>query len=64
MTDDLGRKLFEEAVKGGEGKGKKGKGKKGKGAAPARLSSEEERTLSRSVREQSKKRRLEGRAHL
>lgn len=58
LTDALGRKLFEEAVKGEEGKGK------GKVAAPARLSSEDEKSLSRSVTEQKRRRRLEGRAHL
>ncbi|KAL2146938.1 hypothetical protein VTI28DRAFT_1665 [Corynascus sepedonium] len=60
LTDALGRKLFEDAVRGAEGKGK-GKGKVG---APARLSSEEEKSLSRSVMEQRRRRRLEGRAHL
>jgi hypothetical protein len=59
LTDELGRKLFEEAVRGETvGKGK------GKAAAPARLSSEEERSLRRSVREQRRKRQLGGRAHL
>ncbi|KAL2018491.1 hypothetical protein VTK56DRAFT_776 [Thermocarpiscus australiensis] len=57
LTDQLGRRLFEEAVSGEEGKGK------GKGT-PARLSDEEERSLSLSVREQRRRRRLEGRAHL
>lgn len=60
LTDALGRKLFEDTVRGAEGKGK-GKGKVG---APARLSSEEEKSLSRSVMEQRRRRRLEGRAHL
>lgn len=63
MTDELGRKLWEEAVRGEEGGKGKGKGK-GKAAAPARLSSEEERSLSRTMREQRRKRSLEGRAHL
>ncbi|KAL2177042.1 acyltransferase-domain-containing protein [Thermothelomyces heterothallicus CBS 202.75] len=58
LTDALGRKLFEEAISGEEGKGK------GKAAAPARLSREDERSLSRSVMEQKRRRRLEGRAHL
>ncbi|KAK4249214.1 hypothetical protein C7999DRAFT_39630 [Corynascus novoguineensis] len=58
LTDALGRKLFEDAVRGAEGKGK------GKVGAPARLSSEEEKSLSRSVMEQRRRRRLEGRAHL
>jgi hypothetical protein len=61
LTDELGRKLFEEAVRGEEGKSKG----KGKGVvAPVRLSSEDERSLSRSVAEQKRRRRLEGRAHL
>ncbi|KAK4236220.1 hypothetical protein C8A03DRAFT_17114 [Achaetomium macrosporum] len=60
LTDALGRKLFDDAVRGEEGKGKG----KGKVAAPARLSSEEEKDLSRSVMEQRRRRRLEGRAHL
>lgn len=61
LTDELGRKLFEEAVRGDEGKGKgKGKG----GMAPARLSSEEEKSLSRNVREQRRRRMMEKRAHL
>jgi hypothetical protein len=65
LTDDLGRKLFEEAVRGDKEAGKgKGKGK-GKGfMAPARLSSEEERSLSRDVRERRRRRMMEGRAHL
>jgi hypothetical protein len=58
LTDELGAKLFADAVRGGEGKGK------GKVAAPARLSDEEEKSLSRSVREKKRRRRLEGRAHL
>ncbi|EAQ88378.1 hypothetical protein CHGG_04997 [Chaetomium globosum CBS 148.51] len=62
LTNELGRKLFEEAVEGETGKGK-GKGK-GKAAVPARLSSEDERSLSRTVREQERKRKLERRAHL
>ncbi|GAB1318629.1 Phospholipid/glycerol acyltransferase domain-containing protein [Madurella fahalii] len=61
LTDELGRKLFEEAMRGDEGKGKgKGKGP----MAPARLSSEEEKSLSRNVREQRRRRMMEGRAHL
>lgn len=63
LTDELGRKLFEEALRGEDTKGK-GKGK-GKGvAAPARLSVEEERNLNRNMAEQKRRRRLEGRAHL
>lgn len=66
LTDELGRKLFEEAVRGDEAAKGKSKGKgKGKGpTAPARLSVEEERSLSRNVKEQRRRRMLEGRAHL
>ena len=60
LTDELGRKLFEEAVRGED---TKGKGKKGAGA-PVRLSSEEERDLGRVVAEGKRRRRLAGRAHL
>ncbi|KAL1836570.1 hypothetical protein VTJ49DRAFT_4910 [Mycothermus thermophilus] len=60
LTDRLGRKLFEEAVKGEE----VGKGKKGQVVVAARLTDEEERGLSKSVGEQRRRRRLEGRAHL
>ena len=60
LTDELGRKLFEEAVRGED---TKGKGKKGAGA-PVRLSLEEERDLGRVVAEGKRRRRLEGRAHL
>lgn len=56
LTDALGRQLFEAAVRGQE----EGKG----GGAPARLSREEKRLLDQSVREQKRRRRLEGRAHL
>jgi hypothetical protein len=56
LTDELGGKLFADAVRGEEGKGK--------AVAPARLSDEEEKSLSRSVREKKRRRRLEGRAHL
>ncbi|KAH6635676.1 acyltransferase-domain-containing protein [Chaetomium sp. MPI-SDFR-AT-0129] len=58
LTDALGRQLFEDAVRGEE----EGKGKGG--GAPARLSREEKRLLDLSVREQKRRRRLEGRAHL
>ncbi|KAK1759240.1 hypothetical protein QBC47DRAFT_371364 [Echria macrotheca] len=57
LTDELGRKLFEDAVRPDDGK----KGKKG---APPRLSEEEALSLDRSVREQKRRRRLENRAHL
>jgi hypothetical protein len=56
LTDELGGKLFADAVRGEDDKGK--------AAAPARLSDEEEKSLSRSVSEKKRKRRLEGRAHL
>ncbi len=62
LTDDLGQKLFEDAVQQADGKGK-GKGKKG-GGAPPRLSSEEAKSLSKSVKEQKRRRALENRAHL
>jgi len=61
LTDELGQKLWEDAVNGIEAAGKEGKGK---GTAPARLSSEEEKSLRRSVREQKRRRTLENRAHL
>ncbi|KAK0670266.1 putative glycerol-3-phosphate acyltransferase [Cercophora samala] len=59
LTDELGQKLWEEAVKGVDG-GKKAKGMN----APARLSEEEERVLERSQKEKRKRRTLENRAHL
>ncbi|KAK4454450.1 acyltransferase-domain-containing protein [Podospora aff. communis PSN243] len=55
LTDELGQMLFEDAVNQEEGK---------KGGAPARLSSEEAKTLSKFVKEQKRRRRLENRAHL
>lgn len=66
LTDDLGQKLFEEAIAGTDsskkGKGK-GKGKKG-GAAPARLSKEDEKILKADLKESKRRRTLENRAHL
>ena len=69
LTDDLGQKLFEEAIAGTDGSGKKGKGKgkkgKGKGgAAPARLSKEDEKILTADLKESKRRRTLENRAHL
>ncbi|KAG6355733.1 hypothetical protein INS49_003697 [Diaporthe citri] len=61
LTDLLGRKLFEEAVSGAEGKGK-GKGKE-KASYPT-LSSEDALVLKRTVREQRRRRGLEKRARL
>ncbi|KAK0641490.1 acyltransferase-domain-containing protein [Cercophora newfieldiana] len=55
LTDELGQKLFEDAVRQEDGK---------KGGAPARLSSEEAKNLSKFVKEQKRRRRLENRAHL
>jgi hypothetical protein len=62
LTDELGRKLFESAVRGEEEatRGKKGKG----GAAPARLSDEEQRRVERVERERRRRRRLAGGAKL
>jgi len=57
LTDALGQKLFEDAIKQEEGKG-------GKGGPPARLSHEEAKNLSKVVKEQKRRRRLENRAHL
>lgn len=55
LTDDLGQKLFEDTVR---------LEKEKKGGAPARLSTEDEKVLKRSVREKKKRRTLENRAHL
>ncbi|KAK0715602.1 acyltransferase-domain-containing protein [Lasiosphaeris hirsuta] len=60
LTDELGQALFEDAVKQADGKG----GKKGGAAVPPRLSSEEAKRLSRSVKEARRRRALENRAHL
>ncbi|KAK5658256.1 hypothetical protein OQA88_2231 [Cercophora sp. LCS_1] len=57
LTDDLGQKLFVDAVKQQDGKGKKG-------GAPPRLSREEALSLDKSVKERKRRRRLENRAHL
>ena len=54
LTDLLGRKLFEEAVNT-DAKG---------GGAPPRLSSEEARSLRKTVKEERRRRNLENRAHL
>ncbi|KAK3318214.1 hypothetical protein B0H66DRAFT_602812 [Apodospora peruviana] len=59
LTDELGQKLFEEAVRG-----EKERSKKGGKSAPATLSSEDARSLSRSEKEKKRRRTLEGRAHL
>ena len=53
LADTVGRKLFEEAVRG-----------EGKNAAPATLSHEEARALRRESKERRKRRKLEGRAQL
>lgn len=57
LTDTLGRKLFEDALKADEGKGK--------GAAPSKLSVEEAKALKKEVKERKRRRTLESRvAHL
>ncbi|KAK3361089.1 hypothetical protein B0T24DRAFT_114108 [Lasiosphaeria ovina] len=59
LTDDLGRNLFEDAVKKPDTKGK------GKGVfAPPTLSREEARSLDKTVSEQKRRRTFENRAHL
>ena len=58
LTDELGRKLFEDAERQDDGKGGK------KGGAPTRLTHEEAKNLSKFVKEQKRRRRLENRAHL
>lgn len=64
LTDLLGRRLFDEAVRGDEQLRRRARAGKGGAPPPARLSEEEERSLSRSVEEQRRRRRLENRAHL
>ncbi|KAK0621650.1 hypothetical protein B0T17DRAFT_508982 [Bombardia bombarda] len=54
LTDELGQKLFEDAVNKADAKG----------AAPPRLSREDARSLGRAVAEKKKRRTLENRAHL
>ncbi|KAL6891633.1 acyltransferase domain-containing protein [Trichoderma longibrachiatum] len=56
LTDDLGRKLFEEAEEA-ERKG-------GKGKVPSRLSKEEQEAVDLNVKSARRRRTLEGRAHL
>ncbi|KAL7821335.1 acyltransferase domain-containing protein [Trichoderma aethiopicum] len=56
LTDDLGRKLFEEAEEA-ERKGWKGK-------VPSRLSKEEQEAVDLNVKSARRRRTLEGRAHL
>ncbi|KAK4211252.1 glycerol-3-phosphate acyltransferase [Rhypophila decipiens] len=58
LTDELGRKLFEEAVKADQEGAKKG------GSVSARLSREDELALKRNVKEKKRRRTLENRAHL
>ncbi|POR34729.1 Glycerol-3-phosphate acyltransferase [Tolypocladium paradoxum] len=55
LTDELGRKLYMDAVEGGRG---------GKAKVPSRISREEEETLKRSVKDARRRRELEGRSHL
>ena len=54
LTDDLGQKLFEDAVRNADVKGR----------APPRLSSEDAKSLGRMVKEEKRRRTLENRAHL
>lgn len=61
LTDLLGRKLFQEAVSGAEGKGK---GKSKEKASYPTLSNEDALVLKRTVREQRRRRGLEKRARL
>ncbi|EQK99747.1 hypothetical protein G6O67_004228 [Ophiocordyceps sinensis] len=55
LTDQLGRRLFEEAAEGERG---------GKAKVPSRLSREDKETLKRSVQEGRRRSKLDGRAHL
>jgi len=57
LTDELGRKLFVEAVEGD-------KGGKGKGKVPSVLSREEKETLRKSVKDARRRRKAEGRPNL
>lgn len=59
LTDALGSKLFEEAVRA-----EKEGSKKGSAAVSARLSREDELALNRNVKEKKRRRTLENRAHL
>ena len=58
LTDELGQRLFADAVRPEDGK------KGGKAKAPPRLSHEEAESLNRSVKDQKRRRTLENRAHL
>ncbi|KAF4966567.1 hypothetical protein FSARC_5809 [Fusarium sarcochroum] len=55
LTDELGRKLWEETIEAE---------RSGKGKAPSRLSNEEKEAFGKSVREGKKKREERARAHL
>ncbi|KAM7203857.1 glycerol-3-phosphate acyltransferase [Naviculisporaceae sp. PSN 640] len=59
LTDELGSKLFEEAVRA-----EKEGGKKGGPGVSARLSREDQLALNRNVKERKRRRTLENRAHL
>lgn len=63
LTDELGRKLFAEAVEGDRAAKGKGKGK-GKGRVPSRLSREEREALRKSVEDARRRRRRDGRPRL
>jgi hypothetical protein len=52
LTDELGRRLFDEAEKGGKAK------------VPSRLSKEEQEAVDLNVKSARRRRTLEGRAHL
>ncbi|KAI1024517.1 hypothetical protein LB503_007413 [Fusarium chuoi] len=55
LTDELGRKLWEETVEGE---------RSGKGKVPSRLNSEEKEAFGKSIRQVKKKREERARAHL
>lgn len=55
LTDQLGRRMFEEAAEGERA---------GKAKVPRRLNREDQETLKRNVQEGSRRRKLDGRAHL
>lgn len=55
LTDELGRKLWEETVEGE---------RSGKGKAPSRLNNEEKEAFGKSIRQVKKKREERARAHL
>ena len=65
LTDELGRKLFADAVEADRGARGKGKGRgRGRGRVPSRLSLEEREELRRSVEDARRRRKLGGRPNL